>query len=465
MDVPADAWPPELADLVSIPSFKACLEELEVSSLADFGDCIDADEGHDKRLREVIEALPAKPRKNLLLRNRSLQTLNDLLQKLALFVEFDEDQDGYLSRVECMRIPANKMRARAGGTIADQFDAMDVDRDGRISFVELFPTAEVVNEEDVPPEVESQPQPEPQPEPAPAPAPALAPAPAPAPASAPVQADIELWIKTPDGGTLRIVAKDGISTTVAQLRTNIAASAELDIASCRLIFAGRELEDHMSLKDYNCQNASELHLILRIEEDDTSVDREAEEQTAAMRAQMAGKKLADFKVIKKVGGKDIMAGGGRSSSISQSGVCSYVYLAQLHSGPPVQFAIKVMLNMADSTNSVAITKEFDAETALLSDQQRLPAHRHVMVVLHSFTDTATGLPSWDFEADIVNPRTMFVVMPFFPDDLKRVYKRTRQQGRTFGELRAVKLVHDLLRAVRHLKQHGIVHRDVKCVLR
>jgi hypothetical protein len=249
------------------------------------------------------------------------------------------------------------------------------------------------------------------------------------------------------------------------LRTNIATSAELDVASCRLIFAGRELEDQMSLKDYNCQNASELHLILRIEEDDTSVDREAEEQTAAMRAQMNGKKLADFKVIKKVGGKDIMAAGGRSSSISQSGVCSYVYLAQLHSGPPVQFAIKVMLNMADSTNSVAITKEFDSETALLSDPQRLPAHRHVMVVLHSFTDTATGLPSWDFEADIVNPRTMFVVMPFFPDDLKRVYKRTRGEGRTFGELRAVKLVHDLLRAVRHLKQHGIVHRDVKCVLR
>jgi serine/threonine protein kinase len=122
-----------------------------------------------------------------------------------------------------------------------------------------------------------------------------------------------------------------------------------------------------------------------------------------------------------------------------------------------------MLNMADATNSVAITREFDAETALLSDPQRLPAHRHVMVVLHSFTDTATGLPSWDFEADIVNPRTMFVIMPFFTDDLKRVYKRTRQQGRTFGELRAVKIVHDLLRAVRHLKQHGIVHRDVKCV--
>ena len=51
-----------------------------------------------------------------------------------------------------------------------------------------------------------------------------------------------------------------------------------------------------------------------------------------------------------------------------------------------------------------------------------------MVVLHSFADDASGLPSWDFEADIVNPRTMFVVMPYFPEDLKRVFKLTQRQG-------------------------------------
>eukprot|EP01043_Picozoa_sp_COSAG02_P068212 COSAG02_NODE_11247_length_1761_cov_1.632972_1_plen_112_part_10 len=109
--------------------------------------------------------------------------------------------------------------------------------------------------------------------------------------------------------------------------------------------------------------------------------------------------------------------------LSQSGVCSYVYLAQLRGGPRVQFAVKVMLNYQEGrANTVAIQKEFDAETALLSDPNRLPAHRHVMVILHSFTDNAAGLPSWNFEADIVNPRTMFIVMPFFPTDLKRVFK-------------------------------------------
>ena len=117
-------------------------------------------------------------------------------------------------------------------------------------------------------------------------------------------------------------------------------------------------------------------------EADAAADTEAEQQTAAVRAQMAGKKLADFSVSKKIGGKDISrAGGGASQSISQSGVCSYVYLAQLRGGPPMQFAVKVMLNYEDSmASSVALSREFDAETALLSDPKR-PA-RATILMLH-----------------------------------------------------------------------------------
>ena len=121
-----------------------------------------------------------------------------------------------------------------------------------------------------------------------------------------------------------------------------------------------------------------------------------------------------------------------------------------------------MLNYEEGmASSVALSREFDDETALLSDPARLPAHRHVMVVLHSFADTATGLPSWDFEADIVNPRTMFVVMPYFPKDLKRVLKSTRKHGEVFQDARAVRVMYHLLLAVRHLKAHAIVHRDIK----
>ena len=67
-----------------------------------------------------------------------------------------------------------------------------------------------------------------------------------------------------------------------------------------------------------------------------------------------------------------------------------------------------MLNYDTAHDTVALSGEFDAETALLSDPERLPPHRHIMSVLHSFADEATTLPEWNFEPDIVMARTMMV---------------------------------------------------------
>jgi hypothetical protein len=78
-------------------------------------------------------------------------TLTDLLQRLSVFVECDTDEGGFLSRVECMRMPREKMRAKAGGTVADHFDEIDTDKDGRITFAELFAAAELVDAAVVPP--------------------------------------------------------------------------------------------------------------------------------------------------------------------------------------------------------------------------------------------------------------------------------------------------------------------------
>ena len=83
-------------------------------------------------------------------------------------------------------------------------------------------------------------------------------------------APIQLWVKTADGA-LSVIADRGRATTVAQIRAKIAAMSGCDAAACRLIFAGRELEDSRSLADYDCENASELNLIIRVEEEDTSV--------------------------------------------------------------------------------------------------------------------------------------------------------------------------------------------------
>eukprot|EP01045_Picozoa_sp_COSAG04_P013669 COSAG04_NODE_982_length_9008_cov_3.598720_4_plen_513_part_00 len=267
---------------------------------------------------------------------------------------------------------------------------------------------------------------------------------------------IQLWVRTADG-PLSVTADGGRATTVAQLRAQIAAMSGCDDAACRLIFAGKELEDGRSLADYDCENASELNLILR-DEDVGSGDAEAAEQTAAMRAQLAGSKLAQFRVTKKIGKKDIGAAPPGRAGYSQS---AYVYLARHVRTGEMQFAMKVMLNYAQQGDTLAVRDEFDAETALLSDAARLPPHRHVMAVLHSFVDTATGLPEWNFEADIVNPHTTFVVKPYFPKDLKRVLTCLRRQGQEFDERRALQIVYGLLLAVRHLKSHDLVHRDVK----
>ena len=144
-------WPEELAELMSIPEFVACLAELEVHKMDDVIDVIDAEEGHDKLLMAVLEALPTKPRKQKHLRNRVIVAAQSLLQLLAVFLEYDKDEDGFLSRVECMRIPAHRAVAKSGGAVGDAFDKMDLNKDGRVSFGELFEHCVVVAEEGVPP--------------------------------------------------------------------------------------------------------------------------------------------------------------------------------------------------------------------------------------------------------------------------------------------------------------------------
>ena len=52
------AWPAELEELVGLPPFAECLISLEIASLQDFAETFDAEEGHDKVLREALDSLP-----------------------------------------------------------------------------------------------------------------------------------------------------------------------------------------------------------------------------------------------------------------------------------------------------------------------------------------------------------------------------------------------------------------------
>eukprot|EP01050_Picozoa_sp_SAG11_P012978 SAG11_NODE_1484_length_4826_cov_4.020309_2_plen_164_part_00 len=100
--------------------------------------------------------------------------------------------------------------------------------------------------------------------------------------------------------------------------------------------------------------------------------------------------------------------------------------------------------------------------------RRLPPHPHIMTVLRSFTDDASSLPGWDFERDIVQSRTMMLVMPFVPKDLKNALHAARRGGgggceeeQRFEQARAARICAQLARALAHLELHEVVHRDVK----
>ena len=56
------------------------------------------------------------------------------------------NSDGVLSPQEVARIPADRIVPKAGGTLAEAFDAMDVDHNGRLSSFELFDGAKLVDD-------------------------------------------------------------------------------------------------------------------------------------------------------------------------------------------------------------------------------------------------------------------------------------------------------------------------------
>lgn len=452
-------WPPELEELATIPAVKACLHEMGITSIGDFAENFDPEDGHDKILLDAVATLPDKPKRKKVQKVRARKVLDDLLLRFRIFEQLDEDGDCNIDRNELAHPAAAAVVSKEdGGTLIARFDSLAPDGTMDFpTFITHFVPAESVSvlpgaqpgatsmgtrqaiPENIPPHA--------------------------TPSFQDPDAAIRLWVKT-SSSVISVIADKGGATTVAEIRAKLAAESSMDLSSCKLIFAGRELDDRLTLASYNCEAESELNLVARAFAaeraacEDTSVDTEAEEATAALREMMRGKQLKDFAGFKKIGGKDIQAAAG--SGYSQNGVCSYVYLAHIRNGDGLQLALKVMLNYQEAhANTLAIREEFDAETALLSDPVRLPPHRHIMAVLHTFTDTVDRLPGWDFDPTIVMSRTMVVVMPFFEQDLKAVLRSVRKRREAFTDIRAVRIIYHLLLAVLHLKNHGIAHRDVK----
>jgi ubiquitin len=75
------------------------------------------------------------------------------------------------------------------------------------------------------------------------------------------QEGFQVFVKTLTGVTHTFEVDK--TTTVAALKQRIADSQDIPVERQRLIFAGKQLEDGLTLGDYNVQKDSTLHLVLR----------------------------------------------------------------------------------------------------------------------------------------------------------------------------------------------------------
>jgi len=133
-----------------------------------------------------------------------------------------------------------------------------------------------------------------------------------------------------------------------------------------------------------------------------------------------------------------------------------------------EFALKVLFTFVGAEQEThSLAGMYRREFAVLSDPVRLPPHPNVIRVLHHFVDRleAGFLPDWSLEAGLEAEKTLFLVMPLLGTSLHSVISkrqiRRADQAPFFTAREFCLLALQLARALRHINEHQIVHRDVK----
>lgn len=199
-----------------------------------------------------------------------------------------------------------------------------------------------------------------------------------------------------------------------------------------------------------------------------------------------GVKLKDLYIVKRLGGGIVdPTSEGRTSF---KGTNAFVYHVQYREsrGNVHDLALKVLIRMKgpqrhDSRVMVdAPLENFNSETFLtttrvpMSEEPQLERHvdgsANLCRVLHSFEDRPAGkrpaLPDWAHDSVVMADSTICVLMPLLDGgDLQSLFEAENTRDIGLGgetlQQRARQAVRDVLLGVRHLKRHGVVHRDIK----